>query len=361
MVDIYKRLQERLDINAAGAPASESFDKILRMLFSPEEAEVVVHLTFRLQPVSKLAQKTSIESDKLIVMLEGMADRGVIFAKLKPGDENRYSLLPTIPGLFEFPFMRPERTPNVKELGMLWEQYHHDGMGNSHAGSPTPQMRVVPVQETIPMTSEVLPYEVVSEMVSRAEFISLTNCACRVSKGACDKPLEVCFSFDDMARFLVERDRARFVDKEEALKVLKFAEEEGLVHTINNSQDKLGVICNCCGCCCTLLRGITELNNPNAIATSSYVVSYTPDECIGCHLCVERCPMKAVEENEDKIKLYQERCIGCALCVSTCPTESLVLGKRISIPEVLPTGKELVMKVLKEKGKLEAFARLNQE
>ena len=195
-------------------------------------------------------------------------------------------------------------------------------MGNAHAGAPTPQMRVIPIHETITMTSEVLPYEIVSDMISRAQVISLTNCACRVSVGACDKPLEVCFSFDDMARFLVERDRARFIDKEEALKVLKFAEDEGLVHTINNSQDKPGVICNCCGCCCTLLRGITELGNPNAISTSAYVVSYTPDECIGCHLCVERCPMNAVEEDDDKVALHEERCIGCGLCVSTCATES---------------------------------------
>ena len=360
-MDTDKRLQERLDTNAAGAPAAESFDKILRILFSQKEAEIALHLTFVLQPVSKLAQKTGIEPDKLTALLEGMADRGVIFAKLKPGAENRYCLLPTIPGLFEFPFMRPERTPQIKELGKLWEQYHREGMGNAHAGAPTPQMRVIPIQETINMTSEVLPYEIVSEMISRAEVISLTNCTCRVSKGACDKPLEVCLSFDNMARFLVERDRARFVDRDEALKVLKFAEDEGLVHTINNSQDRAGVICNCCSCCCTLLRGITELNNPNAISTSGYVVSYTPDECIGCHLCVERCPMKALEENEDKVLLHEERCIGCGLCVSTCPTESLVLNRRPAIPEVILTGKELSTRVMKEKGKLEAFIRLNQE
>ena len=360
-MDVYKKLQERLDTHPAGAPAAESFDKILRILFSPEEAEIAVNLTFTLQPVSRISQKTGIESDTLTAKLEAMADRGVIFAKKKQGAENRYCLLPTIPGLFEFPFMRPERTPHVKELGMLWEEYHRDGMGNSHAGSPTPVMRVIPVEETVTMTNEVLPYEIVSDMIMQAQAISLTNCACRVSKGACDKPLEVCFSFDDMARFLVERDRARFVDKEEALKVLRYAAEEGLVHTINNSQDKPGVICNCCSCCCTLLRGITELNNPNAISTSSFVVSYTPDECIGCHLCVERCPMAAVEEDDDKVRLHEERCIGCGVCVVTCPTESLTLENRIDVPEVLPTGRDLFNRSLKEKGKLEAFIRLNQE
>ena len=84
-MDVYKRLQERLDTHPAGAPAADSFDKILRMLFSPEEAEVAVNLTFTLQPVSRISQKTGIDSDTLTTMLEGMADRGLIFAKKKPG------------------------------------------------------------------------------------------------------------------------------------------------------------------------------------------------------------------------------------------------------------------------------------
>ncbi|NLB18218.1 MAG: 4Fe-4S binding protein [Syntrophomonadaceae bacterium] len=360
-MDVYQKLQERLDTNAAGAPAAESFSKILRLLFTPEEAEIANYLTWRLKPVSKIAEKSGIDPDKLTDMLENLADRGVVFAKVKPGAENRYCLLPTIPGLYEFPFMRPERNPHLKELAKLWEEYHRDGMADSHAGSPTSQMRVIPVQETIPMVSEVLPYEVVTDMISRADVISLANCACRVSIGACDKPLEVCLSFDDMARFLVERDHARFIDKDEAIKVLKIAEEAGLVHSINNSQDKPGVICNCCGCCCNLLRGLLEMKNPNAIATSAYVVSYVPDDCISCYLCVERCPVKALEENVDLVTVHEDTCIGCGLCVSTCPTESLTLQRRKVVPEVLPTGKELVATVLTEKGRLEGFNRINQE
>jgi NAD-dependent dihydropyrimidine dehydrogenase PreA subunit len=350
-----------LDTNAAGAPAAESFDKILRILFTPEEAEVANHLTWRLQPVSRLAEKIGMEPEKLTAILEGMADRGVIFAKPKPGEGNRYCLLPTIPGIYEIPFMRAERIPRAKELGKLWQQYHLDGMGNSHAGSPTPQVRVIAVQEAMPMTSEILPYHIVSDMISRAGAISLTNCACRVSVGACDKPLEVCFSFDDTARFLVERDRARFVDKEEALKVLKFAEEAGLVHAINNSGDKPGIICNCCSCCCTLLRGINELHNPNAIATSAYIIEYSPDECSGCQVCVERCQVYAIQESDDLVAVDPERCIGCGLCVTSCPSGSLTLKLRATPPAVFATGQELNMTILKEKGKLEDYTRVNQE
>lgn len=360
-MDVYQKLQERLDTNAAGAPPTPSFDKILRILFSPEEAELANYLTWRLQPVSKLSDKTGMAPDKLTEMLETMADRGVIFAKLQAGSENRYSLLPTIPGLYEFPFMRPERNPHIDELRVLWEQYFADGLAASHAGSPTSQMRVIAVQETIPMVSEVTTYDAVSTMIDRAGAISLANCACRVCFQKCDKPLETCLSFDDTARFLVDRGMARFVDKEEALRVLKMCEEEGLVHMINNSDDKLSVICNCCGCCCNLLRGLIELNNPDAIAVSPFVVQYVPDDCIGCGLCVERCPVTAIKESDDLVAVDTEKCIGCGLCVSACPTESLTLHNRTLPPKVFATGKELVMTVLQEKGRLEGFTRISKE
>ena len=112
-MDVYKRLQERLDTHPAGAPAADSFDKILRMLFSPEEAEVAVNLTFTLQPVSRISQKTGIDSDTLTTMLEGMADRGLIFAK-KTGVENRYCLLPTIPVYSSFPLCVRNEIPTSR-------------------------------------------------------------------------------------------------------------------------------------------------------------------------------------------------------------------------------------------------------
>lgn len=361
-MDYYKKLQERLDAHPAGAPAHEAFFEILRILFSPEEAEVASYLTFVLQPLTRIAEKTGKGEEELYLLLEGLADRGVVMAKKSEDGEPRYALLPTIPGLFEFPFMRAERAPQKDRLAELWHRYHTEALGNAFAASPTPQMRVIPVKKALPVITEVLPYDLVAEMIDRAKYIAVTNCACRVSMGLCDKPLEVCLAFETGARFLVERDRARPISKEEALKILDMSEEAGLVHCISNSKDRPAVLCNCCGCCCTILRGITELDNPNAVAKSRYVVSFDPSACTGCFLCLEdRCPVKAVKEKEDIVEVEESRCIGCGLCVSVCPTEALRLKKREEFIDTPSSFQELMNRVLVEKGKLEAYVKLNSE
>jgi len=359
-MDWYERLREMLDTHPAGAPPSAYMDQILRILFSPEEAEVACALMFMLQPVSKLAEKLAMDPQKLTDMFERMADRGVVMAKKSESGEHRYSLLPTIPGLFEFPFMRAERAPQREELAKLWHLYHTEALGSAFAASKTPATRVIPVRKSLPITTEVLLYEQVAEMIGRAKNIALTNCACRESVQACDKPIDVCLAFDMGARFLVERDLARMIDQEEAMRVLDRSEEAGLVHCINNSQERPVVICNCCGCCCTILRGITELKKPNAVATSSYVVSYDESQCSGCFLCTEdRCPVSAVQENGEIISVDAVRCIGCGLCVSVCPSEALTMKKRLEVPTPPNKYQDLTLQILQEKGKLEAFMKLN--
>ncbi|MGE5396943.1 MAG: indolepyruvate ferredoxin oxidoreductase subunit alpha [Chitinophagales bacterium] len=361
-MDSYDRLRERLDAHPTGAPASSYFNQILRILFSQEEAEAACYLTFVFQPISKLAEKTRKKEETLFEMFERMANRGVIMAKRASNGEPRYCLVPVIPGLFEFPFMRAERAPQKEELARLWQAYHTEILGNTFAGSKTPQMRVIPVQKSLTMISEVLIYEQVADMIGRAQDIAVTNCACRESVQGCDKPIEVCLSFDMGARFLVERDLARKIDKEEALRVLDIAEEAGLVHCINNSQDRPIVLCNCCGCCCTILRGITELHNPNAVATSSYMINFNENECSGCLLCLDnRCPVSAVQEKEDTVSVDESSCIGCGLCASVCPTGALVMRKREETPTTPPTYQQLYANIMQEKGTLEAFMKLNRE
>src|SRR5665647_3965984 len=97
----------------------------------------------------------------------------------------------------------------------------------------------------------------------------LAECACRVSMGNCDKPREVCLVFGTFGQFLVERGKARQIDQQQALQVLDLAEESGLVHTCNNSQDEFAVLCNCCSCCCTILRGLPDRSPANGSSRSS--------------------------------------------------------------------------------------------
>jgi len=356
----YEQLQRILDSHPSGAPESKAFDKILKLLFTPDETDIAIHMNFSPKPADELARLAGLTLEEAMQKLEAMADKVIIFSHEKDGAKF-YGLVPTIPGLFEFPFMQGGGTPMHEKLGKLWEQYHADALGEAFAGNPTPLMRVVPVESTIKGQTTVHTYEEASKLVEQQDYIAVTKCACRVSVGACDKPREVCLVFGTPARFLVSRDRARKISRQEALEILRLSEEAGLVHTTNNSVDKANLICNCCPCCCTVLRGKTQLNHPHAFVTSSYIAVIRPNDCTGCGICAdERCPMQAIEIEDDCAAVIPEKCIGCGLCVSTCPTQAIELVARDEKPDIPATTKEMAVKILGEKGKLEKFMEVMQ-
>jgi Fe-S-cluster-containing hydrogenase component 2 len=248
-----------------------------------------------------------------------------------------------------------------KRLGKLWEEYHHEALGASFSGQPTPLMRVIAVEKSITAQDRVHPYEEVKNFINDAKYIALTNCACRVSVDKCDKPKEVCLIFGETAEFLVARGFARQISKEEGLKVLDQAEEAGLVHTSNNSADRAGMICNCCSCCCTVLRGRTQLKHSHAFEPSRFEAHVKSEDCTGCSICAdERCPMKAIEMKDDVAVVNVEECIGCGLCVTGCPVGAIELQERKQLPSIPATIKEMGAKVLQEKGRLEAFLKVMQ-
>ena len=356
----YERLREILDAHPATAPKAKSIDEILRLLFTPEEAALAVQMSFKYKSVSKIAGATGVTEDNAKKHLESMANKGIIYSRNKEG-EKFYGLLPLIPGVFEFPFMKSGGTPIHKRLGELWEEYHHEALGASFAGQPTPLMRVVAVEKSIKAENRVHPYEEVRNFIRNANYIALTQCACRVSVAKCDKPKEVCLIFEDVGEFLVERGFARHISKDEGMKVLDEAEKAGLVHTSNNSSDKALLICNCCPCCCTVLRGMTQLKHPHAFEPSRFEARVISENCNGCAICAEeRCPMKTIEMKDGVAVVNAADCIGCGLCVSGCPMDAIVLEERKQLPAIPATVTEMGAKVLQEKGRLDAFLKIMQ-
>lgn len=357
-MDRYERLRQVLDAHPSTAPQANSILEILRILFSPEEAAVAVKMSFKLKPVSTIAQKVGLDDQTVLNILEVMADKGIVMSRSKDG-EKLYGLVPLIPGVFEFPFMKSKLAPPHERLGKLWEEYHGEALGASFAGNPTPLMRVIAVDKAIPSRDQVHPYEEVVHFIEEASFIALADCACRVSVGACDKPKEVCLIFGPAAEFLVERGFARQINTEQGLQVLNIAEEAGLVHTSNNSADRANLICNCCPCCCTVLRGKTQLNLPHAFEPSRFQALIDPAICTGCAICVEeRCPVKAITMVENLANVNTAECIGCGLCVTGCPADAITLEERRQVPSTPATVTDMGMQVLQEKGRLDAFLKI---
>ncbi|MFX0207736.1 MAG: hypothetical protein ACFFDT_17235 [Candidatus Hodarchaeota archaeon] len=199
---MYKKLREILHTHPAGAPPSKAIDEILRILFTPAEVEIASKMIFRPQNIQTIAKQVDLPEDEIKNRCESMANKGILFSREKDG-EMGYALLPTIPGIFEFPFMRGGGTPTHDELAKLWLTYHQQALGNEFAGSETPLTRVVPIEQTIIHKIEVLPFEVLSKMLKGEEIFALAQCACRVSVHACEKLRDVCLIFGLTGKFLM--------------------------------------------------------------------------------------------------------------------------------------------------------------
>jgi Pyruvate/2-oxoacid:ferredoxin oxidoreductase delta subunit len=357
LVDVYEELRDLLDKLPTGCPPAPEITGILEILFTPEEARVATGLRFRPAAVEAVAEKAGVEAEEARQRLEALADKGVVFAREKDGNWG-YALLPVMPGLFEFPYMKGVRSEILDRLTPLWKEYLPKlaaGFGSPSTGI----MRVVPVQEEIENHPGVLTYEMIDAMIDKARVVGLAHCACREMEQACDGPREACMLFDDTCAFLVERGFGRYLSKEEMKAKLREFDEAGLVHQVNNSQDRLTLICNCCPCCCGILKARLEWGNRNVIAPSGFEPVNERDSCTACGICAdERCPVGAIEIKDDEVQIDLAACIGCGLCATGCPNQAMSMRRRSEIPATPETVAEMGLSVLREQGRLERFMEL---
>jgi Fe-S-cluster-containing hydrogenase component 2 len=168
--------------------------------------------------------------------------------------------------------------------------------------------------------------------MERAGGFDLHDCICRKEQSLVDKecrfPMRTCLTVYESEG----PKTATRVSREEAMEFLDEAEEMGLVHIVSNVVHGIEFICNCCSCCCGILRSVVEYGISESVATSSYSCAINSESCSGCGICVTRCPVGAISHSRDAYAVDTQVCIGCGLCVSTCPCESARLEKR---PEAL--------------------------
>jgi len=354
MSDLYTKLRERLDMFPQGFPQTESGVEmeILKELFSEDEAGIMLHLRPYPEPPSAVAERAGRDEKEMGDKLYDMSRRGLILRRRVSEDEAFYFLAPWVVGIWEFQ-LKNLTNDNIK----LYEKYHEEGMVPSRKGVKTAGFRVVPVEQEIEENSEVETFEKVSAIIESSERFAVADCICRKEAEmfghACDKLMEGCMMFDMAADYYIENKFGREITKEEAIEVLKKAEEDGLVHHSSNHLGKKIFICNCCGCCCKALAHITKHNNPDAIARSNYYAIVDEEECTGCETCVERCQVAAIEVEDDVAIINSDACIGCALCVSACPTEAISMTRKLpgETTHIYEDNAELMQTLAKEKGK----------
>ena len=354
--DVYRRLQEMLDTLSIGFPATESGVeiRILKKLYTEEEAALFLNLTPALETAAALAARTGQDPEETAALLEQMTDKGTVF-RLMRGDEPKYAATPFVVGSYEFQVKDLDR-----ELSQLFEDYNEEVFRKSFNGV-TSFLRPIPVNRSVDVVHPVATYDDARAFLKDQKSIALAKCICRVQQGlidkGCDRPLEVCFNFGSAAEYYVSKGMARMISYEEAIAALELAEKAGLVCQPFNTVNP-GGMCNCCGCCCGVLRALKENPKPAELVISNYFAQVDPDECTACETCLDRCQMDAIFMNDDEVaEVNLDRCIGCGLCVTTCPTEAITLQLKPEEARKMPpaTAMEQMYQVAEQRGTTQAL------
>ena len=179
-------------------------------------------------------------------------------------------------------------------------------------------------------------------MIDHAKSFKVQECICRKEKALqghpCKHTREGCLTFSrEEGAYDYFNLTGRVISKEEAFKVLLDAENEGLVHSTMNVQKNSVFICNCCTCCCAILRAMKEVKAPYALAKSNFQARIDQESCNDCGICkAGRCPMDAIEEKGGVYRVLEERCIGCGVCTVVCPMGSITLQARPEMDTEVP-------------------------
>jgi len=326
--NVYKKLAQRLDMIPNGFPETESGVelKLLAKIYTPEEAALASEMRLIPESAEQIAQRTGRDPAKTTALLEEMVRKGLIRVRVREGEQRKFGLLPWAIGVYEEQLGRMD-----EEFARLFEEQYPAFA--DRVLSPSPSItKVVPVEKSIPVEVQVFPYEQASALMSNAKSFAVRKCICRVQKALvgepCKYPVEVCLTFAPIEGYFDEDPNARVVTKEEALKILREAEEAGLIHSSNNFQKGHYLICNCCTCCCGIMRGISQLGIENSVAKSDFYATVDPEMCTGCKTCVERCQFGAPSITDGISHVDQKRCVGCGQCVMTCPSGAMTLVRK---------------------------------
>ncbi len=333
MPDVYARLREHLDSLPSGFPSTESGIelRILKRLFTPDEADLAVRVALKLEPAAAIAMRAGLSPEEAETRLKQLSRKGLIFSIETPDKEPRFMAAQFVIGIWEYHVndLDPEF---VRDMDEYLPYLGREAFGRM------PQLRTVPVGKSINAGLEVLPYERAEEIVRQQSKFLVAPCICRrehhIKAAGCDKLMEACLVFGWGAEYYARNGLGRFITLEETLEILKKAEADGLVLQPSNAQDIVNICC-CCGDCCQMLLHLKKHPKPALAVSSPFIAAYDTDLCVGCEDCIERCQMEALAMADGRAVLNPDRCIGCGLCVSACPSQALTLARK---PDELQPG-----------------------
>lgn len=308
----------------------------LACVITDEMAEVALAMKVR-KPASaqEIAKKCGKPLKRTEELLQEMSVIGLLEYNWENANHHKQYILPMfVPGCAEFMNMNKEQVEEHPEIARFFER-----MSRLPLEKVTPMvplggagigMHVIPVEKAIPTEQKSVSVEHISHWVQKYKGkYAVGACSCRRSRriqgeGCGHLEDDMCIGVGDMADYLVETGKGRYIDEAEVMEILQRAEDNGLVHQITNidGEDKIFAICNCCVCSCYALRTSQLFNTPN-LSRSAYIAKVNVDNCVACGQCVEYCPSGAAK-------------LGQKLCTKDGP----VVYPKQELPDAVKWGPE---------------------
>ena len=340
MNKVYIKLWQKLNENFITAPKDAegnpqpSFLKFLELVYSVEEAELLQHMKrpgqfTTTQEIAALAQKP-------LEYVERAFDKvhkrnGLI------GMSNYYSL-PLMPQLLNLHQFYPQVEPDDLKAAELYQDFFiKDKFYKYYEGSQkgTPVFRTIPVGQAIEAEQKVLSAEEAHDFILNhaPEEMALVPCPCRtrtekmgIRECKDSNPVASCIMMGPTALHFEMLGLGRRINREQALEYFDEMQKLGLVGETDNAINGSSIICMCCGCCCSQLRGRTRWDNM-AVPLPSNFIPQSGDDCISCETCVDRCYFEAltIDIESERSMVDAAKCIGCGVCTLACPQETLQL------------------------------------
>jgi electron transport complex protein RnfB len=324
--DIYELLAQHLDNLPGGFPRTETGVeiRILKQLFTEQEAVVACFLRMMPEPVERIAKRANMSPDDLEEILYRMSRKGLIYRADLP-EGHRYMAAQYVVGIWEY------HVNDLDEELIRDMNEYIPSLMDAASRLKTHQLRTIPIGASLDGQGVVMPYEEARKLIEQQSKIVVAPCICRKEHSmigqSCGKLVEACLIFSSAAYFYENNGLGRSISREEAMQILEKAESEALVLQPTNAQ-KIHNICLCCGDCCQILKSLKRLPKPATLVHANYYIRIRKNDCLGCENCVERCQMEAIHMQDGIAEVNLDYCIGCGLCVTTCIGDAIDLIRK---------------------------------
>jgi len=365
---VYVRIAENVDKGILTAPKSDgepskAFIAYLKLVYTPEEANIAQYLSMEEmeapKTVEELADDSGLDVDEVRDIIVSLSRKGGV------SGQDQY-VLPAVDVLINLHMWYPEIKEDDLKAAELYQQFFiEEGFHKYYATSRrgTPMMRTIPIKQAIHLDTETFTAEEAHAFVMglSTEDLALIPCSCRtrtekmgIRECKHRVPVASCVVIGEAAGYYEEIGLGKRVTKEQALAYIDEVVTLGLIPTTANSvEGPHNLMCMCCGCCCSNVRGRTRWDNPTAVRPANFIPEAS-DDCTLCGTCVDRCFLDALSLDEDaeKAVVDPEKCIGCGVCAVTCPQEALRLHRFERSEPTFQTADDMIVRIAGDNDRL---------